>query len=142
MPTAYPRMAHKEVRQVAEWLEDHGWQYDTDDAKGHTIWRWPRTGQTIKLPSTPSGQYWVRAVRTDACKIMGIHGTNKRKPRDYVPTKPHAGLVITRAHQRQMLAWVDECKQELSEAAKRNGNDGALRMFELFAYRLKQIIDG
>lgn len=137
-----PRHASKEVRQLAEWLDDHGWTFTDVDSKGHTIWRWPRTGQTIKLPETPRGTLWLKNTRIAALKVMGQHDTtNKRRPKDYVARKPHAGLVITKAHERQLVEWVDECARELCDAAHRNGNDQAAVIYRVFAARLKQIIN-
>jgi len=75
-----PRHARKEVRQVADWLDDNGWKYDSDDNSGHTIWRWPATGQTIKLPETPRGHGWVSRTRASALAIMGAQVTGKRDP--------------------------------------------------------------
>ena len=40
-----PRHASKEVRQLAEWLDDHGWVFTDVDSKGHTIWSWPIRGE-------------------------------------------------------------------------------------------------
>lgn len=135
-----PRHAHKEVRQLADWLDDHGWQYAGDDSKGHTQWTWPTTGQTISLPETPRGTLWLRNTRVTALKIMGQQQSTKRKPKPYTPAKPPPGLVFTRAHERQMLAWIEECRLELCTAAHRNGNDSARRLFEIFARRLTQIV--
>jgi hypothetical protein len=137
-----PRHANKEVRQLAEWLDDHGWVFTDVDTKGHTIWTWPRNGQVIKLPETPRGTLWLKNTRITALKAMGQHDTTqKRRPKDYVARKPHAGLVITKAHERQLVEWVDECARELCDAAHRNGNDQAAVLFRLFATRLKQIIN-
>lgn len=140
MTSTRPRHSQKEVRQLADWLDDHGWKYTDVDSKGHSIWTWPATGQTITLPETPRGTLWLRNTRVEALKAMGQHTQTKRRPKEYVPSKPAPGLVITRAHERQMLTWVEECRDELCAAAARNGNDSARRLFEVFARRLEQII--
>ena len=138
-----PRHSTKEVRQLADWLDDNGWRFTDVDCKGHSIWTWPPTGKTITLPETPRGTLWVKNARVTALKAMGQHDTgNKRKPKDYVPRKPHPGLVITKAHERQMLKWVDECARELCDAAHQIGNDQAAVIFRLFAERLRRIING
>lgn len=70
MKTSRPRHARKEVRQLAQWLEDNGWVFEDFDANGHTIWRYT-TGATITLPETPSGHSWLARTRADAHKAMG-----------------------------------------------------------------------
>jgi hypothetical protein len=140
MTTTRPRHAQKEVRQLADWLDDHGWKYTDVDSKGHSIWTWPPTGQTITLPETPRGTHWLKNTRITALKAMGQHQVTKRRPKEYTPSRPTPGLVVTRAHERQMLTWVQECRDELCAAATRNGNDSARRLFEVFARRLEQII--
>jgi hypothetical protein len=73
-----PRHARKEVRQFADWLDDNGWQYNGDDTKGHTLWRWPPTGDILKLPETPNGHGWVARTRSNALAAMGHNAGNKR----------------------------------------------------------------
>lgn len=140
MKATRPRHSNKEVRQLADWLDDHGWRYIGEDSKGHTLWTWPKNGAQIKLPETPRGTLWLKNTRVAALKAMGQHESTKRKPKAYVASKPHAGLVITKAHEKQMIAWVDECSDFLCKAAAENGNDQAARWFRLFAEKLKQSI--
>lgn len=73
-----PRYAHKEVRQVAEWLKSLGFVFDDIDASDHPIFVWPATGQRIKLPGTPRGHVWKDNARKEAAAIAGVDITNKR----------------------------------------------------------------
>ena len=76
-----PRYAHKEVRQVAEWLKSLGFVFDDIDASDHPIFVWPATGQRIKLPGTPRGHVWKDNARKEAAAIAGVDITNKRRAR-------------------------------------------------------------
>lgn len=72
-----PRHAHKEVRQVADWLKSIGFAFDRI-ANEHPVYVWPSTGQTVTLPGTPRNHVWVDNVRKEAAAIAGVDITNKR----------------------------------------------------------------
>lgn len=119
-----PRHARKEVRELADWLDDHGFVFDDVDNAGHSIWRWPATGQTVKLPETPKGDRWKHITRSEALKIMG-HKPTKYRPKAYQAPKPHAGLVVTKAHERWFLGVLDDVVNDITAKARLNGNTNA-----------------
>ena len=123
--TTRPRHARKEVRELADWLDDHGFVFDDVDNAGHTIWRWPATGATLKLPETPKGDRWKQVTRADALKIMGHAHEGKYRRKPHQPTKQHAGLVVTKAHVRWFLGELHAEVTRVQDSARRNGNTQA-----------------
>jgi hypothetical protein len=73
-----PRLPHKQVRQVAEWLKSIGFEFLDVDADDHPIYVWPPTRQTVKLPGTPKGHGWVDNTRKAAARIAGVEISSKR----------------------------------------------------------------
>lgn len=67
-----PRHAHKQVRQAADYLKSVGFEFDNVDTNGHPAYRWPATGETVTLPTTPNGHMWFANVKTRAAKIAGV----------------------------------------------------------------------
>lgn len=105
-----PRHAHKEVRQVADWLKSVGFVFTGTDAKGHTIYAWG-TGETIKLPSSPRGHVWVDNARKDAARIAGLDLANKRDAqaaRDRAAVERDRAKVAAAARKNAALAALRE----------------------------------
>lgn len=118
---ARPRHARKEVREIADWLDDEGWSYVDDDQDGHTIWCWPATGETLKLPETPNGGGWKQRTRAEARKVMGILDHGKRntanvRTRAAVARSRDRTLTLAQQAQReQYIAAKQERARQLAE---------------------------
>lgn len=126
-----PRYAHKEVRQVAEWLKSLGFVFDDIDASDHPIFVWPATGQRIKLPGTPRGHVWKDNARKEAAAIAGVDITNKR----------NATAVKERANAERERAKAAQDKRRHDALAALAGKERARRILAERAEVARRVAD-
>ena len=81
-----PRFARKEIREFAAWMIDHDWVYTGDDAKGHALFTYPRTGASYSLPETPR-HFPIQKNRAAVVRLMGQEPAGKRRAKEYKPAK-------------------------------------------------------
>lgn len=64
-----PNVAKKEVRQLMKAMKEAGWLISDIMSNNHIRMVFPANGKTVKLPSTPSSQRWLKSTK---CRIRKI----------------------------------------------------------------------
>lgn len=59
----------KDTRQLVEWAEGLGWQYEGVAKSGHVRLRHEQTGRSYRIPSTPSDGRSVANTKADLRRL-------------------------------------------------------------------------
>ncbi|MET3959846.1 hypothetical protein ABIE52_006781 [Rhodococcus sp. OAS809] len=68
----YRLVGDKQVRKTMRLLIDDGWTFVRLSSSQHPILQWPKTGDQISLPLTPSDHRGLRNALSTARHISGI----------------------------------------------------------------------
>src|SRR5690606_13981112 len=115
-----PRHARKEIRDFADWLDDHGWRFEDFDSDGHSLWSYPGVSERFKLPETPK-RFHVQTNRARVLRLMGHDVKGKRKPKDYSAPKAAPQQALTGNQLKRTVDVIESVCRQLRQGVTRDG---------------------